>query len=58
MAMNFENYQKEAKTWLHEFCDQLGIEDEHKAARIFRARVSYWVRWASSTITIISDRVL
>ncbi|WP_230392021.1 DUF2267 domain-containing protein [Pontibacter sp. FD36] len=37
MSMNFENYQKEAKTWLHELCDYLGIEDELKAARIFRA---------------------
>ena len=37
MSMNFENYQKEAKTWLHELCDYLGIQDEQKAARIFRA---------------------
>ncbi|MHC2992457.1 hypothetical protein OB13_13010 [Pontibacter sp. HJ8] len=37
MSMNFENYQKEAKTWLHELCHYLGIQDEKKAARIFRA---------------------
>ncbi len=37
MSMNFENYQKEAKTWLHELCNYLEIEDEQKAARIFRA---------------------
>jgi uncharacterized protein (DUF2267 family) len=37
MSMHFENYQKEAKTWLHELCGFLGIEDEQKAARIFRA---------------------
>ncbi|WP_240676241.1 DUF2267 domain-containing protein [Botryobacter ruber] len=37
MSMNFDNYQKEAKTWLHELCHYLGIEDEQKAARIFRA---------------------
>lgn len=37
MAMNFENYRKEAKTWLHELCDCLGIDDEQKAFRIFRA---------------------
>ncbi len=35
--MNFDNYVKDAKTWLHELCDQLGIEDEKKAARIFRS---------------------
>lgn len=35
--MNFENYLKDAKTWLHELCDYLGIEDERKAARIFRS---------------------
>ncbi len=37
MSMNFENYQKEAMTWLHGLCDYLGIQDEMKAARIFRA---------------------
>ncbi|WP_025607225.1 DUF2267 domain-containing protein [Pontibacter actiniarum] len=37
MSMNFENYLKDAKTWLHELCNYLGIEDEQKAARIFRA---------------------
>ncbi len=35
--MNFDNYVKDAKTWLHELCNQLGIEDEKKAARIFRS---------------------
>ncbi|MFD2247307.1 DUF2267 domain-containing protein [Pontibacter ruber] len=37
MSMNFENYHKEAKTWLHELCQYLGIEDEAKSARIFRS---------------------
>lgn len=35
--MNFDNYLKDAKTWLHELCDQLGIDDEKKAGRIFRS---------------------
>lgn len=37
MSMNFEDYQKDAKTWLHQLCDYLGIDDEQKAARIFKA---------------------
>lgn len=37
MSMNFEDYLKDAKTWLHELCTYLGIADERKAARIFRA---------------------
>lgn len=37
MAMNFDNYVKDAKTWTHELCSYLGIEDENKANRIFRA---------------------
>ncbi|WP_347156734.1 DUF2267 domain-containing protein [Pontibacter chitinilyticus] len=37
MAMNFENYLKDAKTWLHELSGFLGIDDEQKTARIFRA---------------------
>ncbi|MCC9166303.1 DUF2267 domain-containing protein [Pontibacter harenae] len=37
MSMNFENYVKDSKTWLHQLCDFLGIEDEQKAGRIFRA---------------------
>ncbi len=28
---------KDSKTWLHKVCTYLGIEDEQKAARIFRA---------------------
>lgn len=35
--MNFDNYVKDSKTWLHQLCDYLGIEDEEKAGRIFRA---------------------
>ncbi|WP_242920268.1 DUF2267 domain-containing protein [Pontibacter liquoris] len=37
MAMNYENYVKDAKTWLHQLCTYLGIDDEQKAGRIFRA---------------------
>ncbi|CAM3727905.1 DUF2267 domain-containing protein [Pontibacter korlensis] len=37
MAMIFENYLKDGKTWLHELCTYLGIDDEQKASRIFRA---------------------
>lgn len=37
MSMNFENYLKDGKTWLHELCTYLGIDDEQKAGRIFRA---------------------
>ena len=37
MSMNFENYLKDGKTWLHELCTYLGIDDEQKASRIFRA---------------------
>ncbi|WP_073852237.1 DUF2267 domain-containing protein [Pontibacter flavimaris] len=37
MAMNFENYLKDGKTWLHKLCTYLGIDDENKASRIFRA---------------------
>jgi len=37
MAANFEKYTKDAKAWLQEFCTFLGIEDEQKAARIFRS---------------------
>ncbi|MCC9138611.1 DUF2267 domain-containing protein [Pontibacter silvestris] len=37
MSMNFEDYQKDAKTWLHQLCDYLGIDDEQKAGRIFKA---------------------
>jgi uncharacterized protein (DUF2267 family) len=35
--MNFDNYVKDARTWLHELRDQLDIEDEKKTARIFRS---------------------
>ena len=35
--MNFDNYIKEAKTWQHELCIQLGIKDEKQGARVFRA---------------------
>jgi uncharacterized protein (DUF2267 family) len=35
--MNFDKYLTDSKTWLHELCAYLGIEDEHKGARIFRA---------------------
>ncbi len=28
---------KDGKTWLHELCTYLGIDDEYKASRIFRA---------------------
>ncbi len=35
--MNFDRYLTESKTWLHELCSYLGIDDDDKAARIFRA---------------------
>lgn len=37
MAMNFENYVKEANTWSHKLCTYLGIDDVNKANRIFRS---------------------
>ena len=37
MAMNFDNYVKDANTWTHALCNYLGIDDENKANRIFRA---------------------
>ena len=37
MALNFEDYVKDAKTWLHHAQQALGIQDEQQAGRIFRA---------------------
>lgn len=37
MAMNFENYVKDANTWSNELCNYLGIDDTGKANRIFRS---------------------
>jgi uncharacterized protein (DUF2267 family) len=35
--MNFEKYLTDGRTWLNELCTYLGIDDEQKAGRIFRA---------------------
>lgn len=37
MAIQFEKYHKDAKTWLHTLCRYLGIDDEQKTSRIFRS---------------------
>lgn len=37
MSLHFENYLKDAKTWLHFAQQALGIQDEQQAGRIFRA---------------------
>jgi uncharacterized protein (DUF2267 family) len=37
MSIHFENYVKDGRTWLYKLCDYLGIDDEDKAGRIFRA---------------------
>ncbi|MDX5346720.1 MAG: DUF2267 domain-containing protein [Hymenobacteraceae bacterium] len=37
MSLNFEDYQKEANTWLHVVANHLGISDRDQAGRIFKS---------------------